>query len=91
MGWGESVENKSKLRWWRRELSRSGDSLGEGRGGIVIIENRHWRRLGAELRAGCCELEVEMGRCRGTKKDGICKLCGKVLRMRITFINMCKR
>ena len=31
-----------------------------------------------ELRAGCCKLEVEMGRWRGNKReDRICKLCGE--------------
>ena len=35
--------------------------LGGGKGGIVYIEDRICRRLGAELRAGCCKLEVEMG------------------------------
>ena len=62
-------------------MSRNGDSLGEGRGGIIIIEDRHCRKLGAELRAGCCKLEVEMGRwrSRGTKKEDriLCKLCGE--------------
>ena len=84
MEWGESVKNKSKLGWWKRELSRNRDSLGEGRGGIVA---RHCRRLGAELRAGC-KLEAEMGRWRGTKKRiGYVHVnyVGRVLRMKITF------
>ena len=46
--------------------------------GIVIIKDRYCRRLGAELRARCRKLEVEMGRLRGTKNEGrICKLCGE--------------
>ena len=45
-----------------RELEKSRDRLGEGKGGIVYIEDIICRRLGAELRAGCCKLEVEMGR-----------------------------
>ena len=32
-----------------------------GEGLHVIIEDRHCRRLGVELRAGCCKLEEEMG------------------------------
>ena len=37
--------------------------LGEGKlkGGMVYIEDRICRRLGAELRTGCCKLKVEMG------------------------------
>ena len=59
-------------------MSRSRDSLGEGTGGIVIIEDRHCRKLGADLRAGRCKLEVKMGRGRGTKKeDKICELCAE--------------
>ena len=23
--WGEAVKNKSKLKWWRRELAKNGD------------------------------------------------------------------
>ena len=58
-------------------MAKNGDRLGEDKGGIVFIENRTCRRLGAELRAGCCKLEVEMGRWRGNKReDRICKLCG---------------
>ena len=40
---GEAIKNKSKLEWWRRELEVSGDRLGEGRGGIVYIEDRTCR------------------------------------------------
>ena len=65
--WGEAVKNRSKLEWWRRELEKSGDRCGEGKGGIVYIKDRICRRLGAELKAGCCKLEVEMGRWRGNK------------------------
>ena len=34
--------------------------------------------MGAELRAECCKLDVDMGRWRGNKReDRICKLCGE--------------
>ena len=29
--WCEAVKNKSKLEWWRRELAKNRDRLGEGR------------------------------------------------------------
>ena len=90
--WGEAVKNKSKLEWWRRELTESGDRLGEGRGGIVYIEDRSCRRLGAELRAGCCKLEVEMGRWRGNKRDDrICKLCGEGIEDEKHFLTICTK
>ena len=46
-------------------MAKRGDRLGAGKGGIVYIEDRICRRLEAELRTGCCEFEVEMGRWGG--------------------------
>ena len=90
--WGEAVKNKSKLKWWRRELEKSRDRLGEGKGGIVYIEDRICRRLGAESRAGCCKLEVEMGRWRGNKRENrICKLCGEGIEDEKHFLTMCTK
>ena len=81
-----------KLGWWKRELSRNRDSLGEGRGGILIIEDIHCRKLRAELRAGCCKLEVELGRWRGTKKeDRTCKLCGEGIEDSNHFLTICAK
>ena len=73
-------------------MTESGDRLGEGRGGIVYIEDRSCRRLGAELRAGCCKLEVEMGRWRGNKRDDrICKLCGEGIEDEKHFLTICTK
>ena len=73
-------------------MAESGDRLGEGRGGIVFIEDRSCRRLGAELRAVCCKLEVEMGRCRGNKReDRICKLCGQGIEDEKHFLTICTK
>ena len=90
--WGEAVKNRSKIEWWRRELEKSGDRRGEGKGGIVYIKDRICRRLGAELRAGCCKLEVEMGRWRGNKREHrICKLCGEGIEDEKHFLTMCTK
>ena len=52
------------------------------------------RRLGAELRAGCSKLEVEVGIWRGNEReDRICKYyVGRELRMKsMNFLTMCTK
>ena len=75
-------------------MVKSGDRLGEGKGGIVYIEDIICRRLGAELRAGCCKLEVEMGRSRGNKRElediEFTNYVGRELRMKSNFNNVYK-
>ena len=70
-------------------MAKRGDRLGAGKGGIVYIEDRICRRLEAELRTGCCEFEVEMGRWGGggnKREDRICKLHGvRELRIKSIF------
>ena len=63
------------------------EKAGEG-----LYTDRSCRRLGAELRAGCCKLEVEMGRWRGIKRDDrICKLCGEGIEDEKHFLTICTK
>ena len=53
---------------------------------VYIIYNERIRSLLSILRAGCLDLEIEIGRWRDMKKDDrICKLCSDGIK-KMTFI-----
>ena len=60
-------------------------------GSIVGVQRKDQRKLIGELRCGCTQLEVEMGRWRGvTMEDRICLLCKKDMGDERHFLTSCE-